>query len=81
MYQAGTTEYLDVVLSSKTITEFLSNYYLLSILADSNVDFLDTIEQQKQIIEDEKKKLEEQKKQIDTAKEEKEKASIILQNT
>ena len=81
MYQAGTTEYLDVVLSSKTITEFLSNYYLLSILADSNVDFLDTIEEQKQIIEDEKKKLEEQKKQIDTAKEEKEKASIILQNT
>lgn len=81
MYEAGTTEYLDVVLSSKTITEFLSNYYLLSILADSNVDFLDTIEKQKQIIEDEKKKLEEQKQQIDTAKEEKEKASIILQNT
>lgn len=81
MYQAGTTEYLDVVLSSKTITEFLSNYYLISILADSNVDFLDSIEEQKQIIEDEKKKLEDQKKQIDTAKEEKEKASIILQNT
>lgn len=81
MYEAGTTEYLDVVLSSKTITEFLSNYYLLSILADSNVDFLDTIEKQKKIIEDQKKKLEEQKNQVNTSKEEKEKAAIILENT
>lgn len=81
MYEAGTTEYLDVVLSSKTITEFLSNYYLLSILADSNVDFLDTIEKQKKIIEDQKKKLEEQKHQVNTSKEEKEKAAIILENT
>lgn len=81
MYEAGTTEYLDVVLSSKTITEFLSNYYLLSILADSNVDFLDTIEKQKKIIEEQKEKLEEQKKQVNTSKEEKEKAAIILENT
>lgn len=81
MYEAGTTEYLDVVLSSKTITEFLSNYYLLSILADSNVDFLGTIEKQKKIIEDQKKKLEEQKHQVNTSKEEKEKAAIILENT
>ena len=81
MYEAGTTKYLDVVLSSKTITEFLSNYYLLSILADSNVDFLDTIEKQKKIIEDQKKKLEEQKHQVNTSKEEKEKAAIILENT
>ena len=81
MYEAGTTEYLDVVLSSKTITEFLSNYYLLSILADSNVDFVDTIEKQKKIIEDQKKKLEEQKHQVNTSKEEKEKAAIILENT
>ena len=81
MYEAGSTEYLDVVLSSKTITDFLSTYYLLSILTDNNKDFLDTIEQQKKTIEEEKQKLEEQKKQVDTAREEKEKASIILQNT
>ncbi len=81
MYEAGTTEYLDVVLSSKTITEFLSNYYLLSILADSNVNFLDTIEKQKKIIEEQKKELENQKNQVNTSKEEKEKAAIILENT
>ncbi len=81
MYEAGTTEYLDVVLSSKTITEFLSNYYLLSILADSNVDFLDTIEKQKKIIEEQKNELENQKNQVNTSKEEKEKAAIILENT
>ena len=81
MYEKGSVEYLDVVLSSKTITEFLSNYYLLTILTNSNVEFLDTIEKQQQKIEEEKKKLEEQKQQIDNAKEEKEKSSIILQNT
>ena len=50
-------------------------------MADSNVDFLDTIEKQKKIIEEQKEKLEEQKKQVNTSKEEKEKAAIILENT
>ena len=81
VYESGTTEYLDVVLSSKSITEFLSSYYLISILTDSNMNFLDDIERQKKLIEEDQKELEEQKNQINTAKEEKEKASIILQNT
>ena len=81
VYESGSTEYLDVILSSKSITEFLSSYYLISILTDSNIDFLDDIERQKKLIEEEKKKIEKQKNQINTAKEEMEKASIILQNT
>ena len=81
VYESGTTEYLDVVLSSKSITDFLSSYYLISILTDSNMDFLDDIERQKELIEEDQRELEEQKNQINTAKEEKEKASIILQNT
>lgn len=81
VYESGTTEYLDVVLSSKNITEFLSSYYLISILTNSNIEFLDDIERQKKLIEDDRKKLEEQKGQINTAKEEMEKATIILQNT
>ena len=47
VYESGSTEYLDVILSSKSITEFLSSYYLISILTDSNIDFLDDIERQK----------------------------------
>ena len=81
VYELGSTEYLDVILSSKSITEFLSIYYLISILTDANIAFLDDIERQKKLIEEDRKKLEEQKKQINTAKEEMEKASIILQNT
>ena len=50
VYESGTTEYLDVVLSSKSITDFLSSYYLISILTDSNMDFLDDIEIQKKLI-------------------------------
>ena len=74
VYESGSTEYLDVILSSKSITEFLSSYYLISILTDSNIDFLDDIERQKKLIEEDRKKLEEQKNQINTAKEEMEKA-------
>ena len=81
VYESGSTEYLDVILSSKSITEFLSSYYLISILTDSNIDLLDDIERQKKLIKEDRKKLEEQKNQINTAKEEMEKASIILQNT
>ena len=69
VYESGSTEYLDVILSSKSITEFLSSYYLISILTDSNIDFLDDIERQKKLIEEDRKKLEEQKNQINTAKE------------
>ena len=64
VYESGTTEYLDVVLSSKSITDFLSSYYLISILTDSNMDFLDDIERQKKLIEEDQKELEEQKNQI-----------------
>lgn len=81
MYESGETTYLDVILSSSSISDFISNYYLISLAAQYDIDFLNEIEEQKRSIEENKKQLEEQKKQINEIRENKEKASIILQNT
>lgn len=81
MYEAGETTYLDVILNSSSISDFISNYYLISLATQYDMNFLNEIEQQKKNIESNKQKLEEQKKEINEIKENKEKSSIILQNT
>lgn len=81
IYENGNITYLDVLLSSKSITEFLSNYYLVSVLAKYDVDFLNEIEEQKRNLEINKASLEQQQEQLDTLKENKERTALILANT
>ncbi len=47
LYEAGDTTYLDVLLSSASITDFISNYYLIERLADYDSQLLTKIESQK----------------------------------
>ena len=47
MYESGETTYLDVILSSSSISDFISNYYLISLAAQYDIDFLNEIEEQK----------------------------------
>ena len=47
IYEAGDTKYLDVLLSSKNISEFLSNYYLITEIASVDKDLLDEVEAEK----------------------------------
>ena len=72
MYEQGETTYLDVLLSSASIIDFISNYHLMSELTDYNIEFLETIEKEKIEIENQKAELENSKKELDTAKAEKE---------
>lgn len=81
MYESGETKYLDVLLNSKSLSDLLSNYYLLSVLTDYDTNFLREIDEQKKNIIKNKETLESNKKEITTKKEEKETTSIILQNT
>lgn len=81
MYESGETKYLDVLLNSKSLSDLLSNYYLLSVLTDYDTLFLKEIDNQKKNIENNKQKLEKNKKEITDKKEEKETTAIILQNT
>ncbi len=67
-YEAGETSYLDVILSSKNLTDFISNYYLVTQIANNDKALMDKIVEQKKEIEDSKQKLESSKNELDTSK-------------
>lgn len=49
-YKRGTVSYLDVLLSSSTLSEFISNYYIIGKIAELDTDLLEGIEEQKRTI-------------------------------
>lgn len=69
-YETGDVTYLDVLLSSGNIIELISNYYLLQELANSDVEFLEGIQNEKKEIEEAKVELEKDKKEVDESKSE-----------
>lgn len=68
-YKAGETSYLDFLLTSQDLTDFLANYYLVEKLAEADNRLIDTIKQNKVTIEEAKTTLEESKKQLEVARE------------
>ncbi|MFR8104691.1 MAG: murein hydrolase activator EnvC family protein [Clostridia bacterium] len=81
IYEAGETSYLDVLLSSKDITDFISNYYLISEIANYDTELLNQIDVQKKNIEETKETLDSQKKEYAESKKNAEKKAILLKNT
>lgn len=80
-YEAGETSYLDVLLSSENITDFISNYYLITEVATYDAELLDKIEKEKQEIAKAKETLEQSKKELDTQKSSKQSVSLQLQTS
>ncbi len=68
MYESGTTSYLDMLLSSDGLADFISKYYLIEQLAEYDTELLESIEATKVQIENEKNTLETSKTQIQTSK-------------
>lgn len=68
VYESGNTTYLDVLLSSSSLTDFISKYYLIETLAESDAELLTQIQTLKTQIETEKAALESNKTQIETSK-------------
>lgn len=81
MYEAGETNYLDVLLKSKSLSDFISNYYLISEMAAYDNDLLDTIEREKTLIADIKANLEEKRTNLKTLKDTRERTLTALENT
>lgn len=79
MYEKGETSFLDLLFSSDSLVDFLSNYYSLSQIAECDMELLESINNEKQEIENAKKELENQKTQITSLKAEKQTKSITLQ--
>ena len=80
-YEAGETSYLDVLLSSESITDFISNYYLVTEVATYDAELLDKIEKEKKEIAEAKETLENSKKELDTQKAAKQGATLRLQSS
>ena len=68
IYESGETSYLDVLLSSSSLTDFISNYYLVSELTDMDAQLMESLEKQKEEIETSKKEIEASKETLTTAK-------------
>lgn len=71
IYQAGDTSYLELMLSSQDLSDFISKYYLVSELATCDKNLIETIRAAKVTLEEEKTGLETSKNSLETAKSEK----------
>lgn len=80
LYEAGDILYLDVLLSSDSVSDFISNYFLIGEIARYDSNLLEDIENQKTQIETAKNTLQEKQKQLKIAKENKEKTTVALEN-
>ena len=67
-YKAGNTSYLDLLLSSDNLTSFLSNYYLIEQIADSDTKLINSIRATKEKIEADKVTVEDTKRELETSK-------------
>ena len=81
LYEAGDILYLDVLLNSNNISEFVSNYFLIGEIVKYDNELLETIETQKIQIETIKNTLTERKENLDEIKGNKEKTAISLENS
>jgi murein DD-endopeptidase MepM/ murein hydrolase activator NlpD len=80
MYKMGNIGYLDVLLSSKSLFEFLSNYYFLSRIIETDNNLLETVSEKKEQIQKMATDLETQKNLFEAYRETKEKTQIALSN-
>lgn len=81
IYEAGETSYLDVLLSSNDIVDFITNYYLVEDMAECDNNMLEMLEQNRVDIENNKQILETSKEQIEDLRASKEKTMKALQNS
>ncbi len=64
MYKNGTIGYAEVLLSSKSITELLTNLDMVKKIVNHDVELLKDMKEQRDIIEEQKISLENQKRQL-----------------
>lgn len=81
MYKTGETTYLDVLLSSENIVDFVNKYYYVSQMAECDSKLLEQIEKNKNDIQENKELLDTSKSQIEALKASKEDTAKTLKNS
>ena len=79
MYEKGDISYLEILLNSHSMIDFLNNYNSLSQLVQCDKQLLENIEKQQKEIEQTKQELESQKAEVENTKAQKEQKSVELQ--
>ena len=80
MYEAGDTSYLDVLLKSSSLTDFLSRYYAIEELTKYDSELIDRVEKEKNNIEQTREKLEAEQAEIKIVKAKSEQTTVVLNN-
>ena len=80
-YEAGETTYLDVILGGGSIWDMISNWQLVSDVAEMDNRLLEQLEKNRVEIEEAKKSLETNKEQVATLKNNKEATAKTLKNS
>lgn len=81
MYRAGETSYLDFLLTSKNLIEFISNYYLLVRMTEWDNKILEDLEGQRNLIQEQKNQLDKNKADLKELKAKAEQNETLLKNT
>lgn len=80
LYEEGETSYLDVLLNSKNIVDFISKYYLIGQIAEYDTELLENIKKEKEEIETLENILTERQEKLKEIKTEEEKSLVALEN-
>ena len=81
IYEGGETQYLDILLKSKSLSDFLSGYYIITQLAELDNNLISELETKKKDISLSKQKLENEKDELATIMENQTRVARTLQNT
>lgn len=79
--EQGELQYLDVLLGSTSIVDFISNYFLVSEIYENDIQLLEKTDKQKKEIEEKSEELEKEKQVLNEKKKEQQKDAQLLENT
>lgn len=80
LYEAGDTIYLDVLLKSKNIVDFISRYYVIEEMVQYDNELISAIKYERDNIATTKQKLENEQNEIKIIKAKNEQTSVVLSN-
>jgi len=81
MYESPKTTYLDVVLNSKSISDFISTYYLIAEITSYDMNLLEVVDSEKKQIEEKSNIMNTQKNKLEEEKRKGQRTEIALSNT
>ena len=80
IYETGNTTYLDVLLKSKDLTDFISRYYVIEEITEYDNTLINQVKNQKESLEQTTQKLNNEQAELKIIKARKEQTTVVLNN-